>query len=31
LSYERRPGGGSTFSLRLPAAELGADALEQTA
>jgi two-component system, OmpR family, sensor histidine kinase KdpD len=31
LSYERRSGGGSTFSLRLPAAELGADALEQTA
>ncbi len=31
LGYERRDGGGSIFLLRLPAAELRADALEQTA
>jgi two-component system sensor histidine kinase KdpD len=31
LSYERRKGGGSVFLLRLPAAELRADALEQSA
>jgi two-component system sensor histidine kinase KdpD len=31
LSYEPRPDGGSVFSLRLPATELRADALEQTA
>ena len=29
LEYARRPGGGSVFSLRLPASELRADALEQ--
>ena len=29
LEYARRPGGGSIFSLRLPASELRADALEQ--
>jgi two-component system sensor histidine kinase KdpD len=29
LEYARRPGGGSIFSLRLPATELRADALEQ--
>lgn len=29
LDYARRPGGGSIFSLRLPASELRADALEQ--
>jgi len=29
LEYARRPGGGSVFSLRLPATELRADALEQ--
>jgi two-component system sensor histidine kinase KdpD len=31
LTYAPRPGGGSTFSFRLPAAELRPDALEQTA
>jgi two-component system sensor histidine kinase KdpD len=31
LAYARRAGGGSEFTLRLPAAELRADALEQTA
>jgi two-component system sensor histidine kinase KdpD len=30
LHYTTRDGGGSVFLLRLPAAELGADALEQT-
>ncbi|HEY4129295.1 MAG TPA: ATP-binding protein [Gemmatimonadaceae bacterium] len=30
VEYAPRPGGGSVFSLRLPATELGADALEQT-
>jgi two-component system, OmpR family, sensor histidine kinase KdpD len=30
LGYERRAGGGSIFSLRLPVTELRADALEQT-
>ena len=29
LDYEPRPGGGSIFSLRLPATELRADALDQ--
>jgi two-component system sensor histidine kinase KdpD len=29
VEYARRPGGGSIFSLRLPASELRADALEQ--
>jgi two-component system sensor histidine kinase KdpD len=29
LEYARRPGGGSIFSLRLPASELRADALDQ--
>jgi two-component system sensor histidine kinase KdpD len=29
VEYVRRPGGGSIFSLRLPATELRADALEQ--
>jgi signal transduction histidine kinase len=29
VEYGRRPGGGSIFSLRLPATELRADALEQ--
>ena len=29
LTYSPRPGGGSVFSLRLPAREVGADALEQ--
>ncbi|MEO7084855.1 MAG: ATP-binding protein [Gemmatimonadaceae bacterium] len=31
VRYNPRVGGGSVFSLRLPATELGADALEQTA
>jgi two-component system sensor histidine kinase KdpD len=31
LDYERRDGGGSVFLLRLPAAEVRPDALEQTA
>ena len=31
VSYAPRPGGGSVFSLRLPATEVGAEALEQTA
>jgi two-component system sensor histidine kinase KdpD len=31
LEYARRPGGGSVFSLRLPATELREDALEQSA
>jgi two-component system sensor histidine kinase KdpD len=31
LGYSPRPGGGSIFSLRLPATELRADALEQNA
>ena len=31
LTYERRAGGGSVFSLRLPATELRPGALEQTA
>jgi two-component system, OmpR family, sensor histidine kinase KdpD len=31
VAYARRGGGGSVFALRLPATELGADALEQTA
>ena len=31
VTYARRPGGGSVFSLKLPATEIGADALEQTA
>jgi two-component system, OmpR family, sensor histidine kinase KdpD len=31
VSYEPRAGGGSVFSLRLPATEVGAEALEQTA
>jgi two-component system sensor histidine kinase KdpD len=31
LTYEQRDGGGSIFSLRLPAAEVRPDALEQTA
>jgi two-component system sensor histidine kinase KdpD len=30
VEYAPRPDGGSVFSLRLPATELGADALEQT-
>jgi two-component system, OmpR family, sensor histidine kinase KdpD len=29
LTYSPRPGGGSVFALRLPAREVGADALEQ--
>ena len=29
VSYTPRPGGGSVFSLRLPATEVGAEALEQ--
>ena len=29
VDYTPRPGGGSVFSLRLPASELRADALEQ--
>jgi two-component system sensor histidine kinase KdpD len=31
VSYTARPGGGSVFSLRLPATEVGAEALEQLA
>jgi len=31
VKYTRRPGGGSVFSLLLPATELGVEALEQTA
>lgn len=31
VSYAARSGGGSVFSLRLPATEIGAEALEQTA
>jgi two-component system sensor histidine kinase KdpD len=31
VTYAPRPGGGSVFTVRLPATELGADALEQTA
>jgi two-component system, OmpR family, sensor histidine kinase KdpD len=31
VSYAPRAGGGSVFSLRLPATEVGAEALEQTA
>jgi two-component system sensor histidine kinase KdpD len=31
LTYTARPGGGSVFSFHLPAAELGADMLEQPA
>ncbi|HSQ31736.1 MAG TPA: ATP-binding protein [Gemmatimonadaceae bacterium] len=31
VAYAARPGGGSVFSLRLPATEVGAEALEQTA
>jgi two-component system sensor histidine kinase KdpD len=31
VSYAPRPGGGSVFSLRLPATEVGAEALEQPA
>lgn len=31
VTYAPRPGGGSIFSLKLPAAEVQADALEQTA
>jgi two-component system, OmpR family, sensor histidine kinase KdpD len=31
VAYAPRRGGGSVFALRLPATELGADALEQTA
>jgi two-component system sensor histidine kinase KdpD len=31
VGYAPRPGGGSVFSLRLPATEVGAEALEQTA
>jgi two-component system, OmpR family, sensor histidine kinase KdpD len=30
VAYRARPGGGSEFTLRLPAAEVSADALEQT-
>ena len=30
VSYTPRPGGGSIFSLQLPATEVGAEALEQT-
>jgi signal transduction histidine kinase len=31
VDYAPRAGGGSVFSLRLPATEIGAEALEQTA
>jgi two-component system sensor histidine kinase KdpD len=31
LAYKPRPGGGSVFSLQLPATEVHADALEQNA
>lgn len=31
IDYQPRPGGGSVFSLRLPAAEVGVDELEQSA
>ncbi len=30
VSYARRPGGGSVFALKLPAREVGEDALEQS-
>src|SRR6185503_17037575 len=31
VTYERRPGGGSVFALRLPATELRDDALDESA